>query len=195
MPDKCVCGVDATVPVAQLGDTFQRAAVAMYRRCPTFCTTCFHIILKSGLPALHPTPSVLPQDLMGSLPTVPQALPLVMPLPVRQTTVPLPVCQTTVPPRPGLKTHMQSLHLCIDKSSRLASLLVMQLALWMAVLWPFLAGKVGTHVLVRVVIPSSMRDMTRWLAGGPSGKSASVSMELIHHTWRVSLSICRCTLP
>ena len=50
-PGKCVCGPDATVPVAQLGDALQRAAVAMYPQCPTACTTCFHIILKSALPA------------------------------------------------------------------------------------------------------------------------------------------------
>ena len=54
MPNKCVCGADATVSVAKLGDTLQRAAVAMYPRCPTICTTCFHIILKGALPAPEP---------------------------------------------------------------------------------------------------------------------------------------------
>ena len=51
MPNKCVCGADATVSVAELGDALQRAAVA------TICTTCFHIILKGALPA-EPTLSV-----------------------------------------------------------------------------------------------------------------------------------------
>ena len=61
MPDKCVCGADATVSVAELGDALQRAAVAMYPRCPTICTTCFHIILKGTLPA-EPTLSVSAED-------------------------------------------------------------------------------------------------------------------------------------
>ena len=82
MPNKCVCGAGATVPVAELGDTLQRAAVAMYPRCPTICTTCFHIILKSALSAPEPTPSVPAEDLTLP-PTVPPSLPLVMPLPVR----------------------------------------------------------------------------------------------------------------
>ena len=61
MPDKCVCGADATVSVAELGDALQRAAVAMYPRCPTICTTCFHIILKGPRPA-EPTLSVAAED-------------------------------------------------------------------------------------------------------------------------------------
>ena len=44
--------------MAQLGDTLQRAAVAIYLWSPTVCTTCFHVILKSALPAQEPTPSV-----------------------------------------------------------------------------------------------------------------------------------------
>ena len=63
MPNKCVCGADATVSVAELGDALQRAGVAMYPRCPTICTTCFHIILKSALPPPEPTLSVSAEDL------------------------------------------------------------------------------------------------------------------------------------
>ena len=70
MPNKCVCGADATVSVAELGDALQRAAVAMYPRCPTIRTTCFHIILKSALPAPEPMPSVSAEDLTRP-PTVP----------------------------------------------------------------------------------------------------------------------------
>ena len=70
MPNKCVCGADATVSVAELGDALQRAAVAMYPRCPTICTTCFHIILKSALPAPEATLSVSAEDLLRP-PTVP----------------------------------------------------------------------------------------------------------------------------
>ena len=61
MPDKCVCGADATVSVAELGDALQRAVVAMYPRCPTICTTCFHIILKGPRPA-EPTLCVAAED-------------------------------------------------------------------------------------------------------------------------------------
>ena len=56
--------------MAELGDALQRAAVAMCPRCPTICTTCFHIILKSALPAPEPTLSVSAEDVMRH-PTVP----------------------------------------------------------------------------------------------------------------------------
>ena len=59
MPNKCACGADATVSVAELGEALQDAAVAMYPRCPTICTTCFHIILKSALRAPEPMLSAL----------------------------------------------------------------------------------------------------------------------------------------
>ena len=52
--------------IAELDDAVQRAVVAMHPRCPTRCTTCFHIILKSALPTL----SVFAEDL-PHLPTVP----------------------------------------------------------------------------------------------------------------------------
>ena len=62
MPNKCVCGADATVSVAELGDALRCAPVAMYPRCPTICTTCFHIIQKGALPALEPTLSVSAEE-------------------------------------------------------------------------------------------------------------------------------------
>ena len=63
MPNKCVCKAHATVSVAELRDTLQRAFVAMYPWCPTICTACFHIILKSALLAPQPMLSVSAEDL------------------------------------------------------------------------------------------------------------------------------------
>ena len=70
MPDKCVCGADAAVPKGQLGDALQCPAVAMYPQCPTICTTCFHLIVKSALPAADRTESLRAPDVAGSPPTV-----------------------------------------------------------------------------------------------------------------------------
>ena len=64
IPDKCVCWADKTIPVAELGDSLQRGAVAMYPRCPTARTTCSQIILKCALLAHKPTPSVSAKDVM-----------------------------------------------------------------------------------------------------------------------------------
>ena len=107
--------------MAQLGDALQRAAVAMSPRCPTICTTCFHMILKSALPAPEPTPSVPAQDQTASPPTIPPSSATGHAPSGSRDNGSTPGSPNNVPPRPRLKTQMESLHLCTDKSSRPAS--------------------------------------------------------------------------
>ena len=194
MPKKCVCGADATVSVDELGDALQRAAVAMYPRCPTICTTCFHIILKGALPAER-TLSVSAED--------PPRPPTVPPSPAtgqgpgqapsgsldNGATAGSANNNSTEATVEDPDVEFAPLHRQVFETRKVAR----DAARTVDGRFVSIPGRQNVYACSSEGCDTSGTcDMTRWLGGGRSNKSAFVSMGQIRHTWRVRLSICRC---